>query len=136
MFHLAFRLVDRSDVAATQPVLERAGWRCERCGNGDNLRVIDQRGALSVACDTCRVKIGQPVSVGTKKPKAIEALIAQSSLGAPEVVALRRSVDPALVDRVLQRASELEALKKLAEDAQEYDLGYGAEPESAVIKVR
>jgi len=43
-----------------------------------------------VACDLCRVKIGQPVSVsGTKKPKALEVLI-ESSLGTPEAPALRR----------------------------------------------
>jgi hypothetical protein len=40
--------------------------------------------------------------------RPIEELIAASSLGSPEVVAVRAEAGPALVERVLKRADELE----------------------------
>lgn len=54
----------------------------------------------------------QSVATEGKPSKPIEELIAASSLGSPEVVAARASVDPNLVKRVLRRAQELETHPK------------------------
>lgn len=51
-----YTLVERSDVKTSRPVLERAGWRCERCPSTSSLRVVAYRGAVLALCDACRVR--------------------------------------------------------------------------------
>jgi hypothetical protein len=49
-----FELVSRSDVAASRPIMEAAGYRCENCGHDDSLRVVRGYGQLVVLCQRCR----------------------------------------------------------------------------------
>lgn len=59
-----YRLVPRTEVAVTRPVLERAGWRCEgqNCGRDENLRVVERVGHPRAAfCRRCRITLGDVV---------------------------------------------------------------------------
>lgn len=55
-----YRLVPKTNVAVTRPALEQAGWRCRRCSDDSDLRVVELRisGELRVLCNVCRVHSG------------------------------------------------------------------------------
>jgi len=91
MFHPGYRLVARTNTAVTRPALERAGWRCERCPSDDNLRVIEHHGTIMVVCDSCRVKVGQPVSTG--KPKFTKVAKIEAKLDEADRVRPASSMD-------------------------------------------
>ncbi len=68
-----YRLVSRTEVAKTRPVLERAGWRCEGqgCTRDENLRVVERVGKpREVLCRRCRMGLGDVVE---KLPASIFA---------------------------------------------------------------
>jgi len=78
--------------------------KCARCG-------LDFAHPWRTSDDYCN----DFVQSGDAKGEApIEDLIARSSLGTPEAVALRESVPKAVVDRVLARADEIAAAKSEA----------------------
>ncbi len=59
----AYKLIDKTKIAVTRPVLEKAKWRCQGpggCRAESGLRVIEHRGKLSVVCDVCRARLGSP----------------------------------------------------------------------------
>ena len=55
---LGFAWVNRSDVAKTRPALERAGYRCEHCRTGEELRVVEGLGHVVVLCTRCAIGDG------------------------------------------------------------------------------
>jgi hypothetical protein len=53
-----FVLLPKDAPAVTRPELERAGWRCEGCGEPSDLRVAEGYGERVVLCRGCRIDDG------------------------------------------------------------------------------
>lgn len=57
-----YRLVSKTDAAATRPVLDRARWQCENCARDDGLRVVEWApGEMQALCARCRMLLSDVV---------------------------------------------------------------------------